>query len=239
MARLEKLGITIELGEKRVAKLRERFPEIELLIELDFAKIPRSLADVDAFIGQGSHVALLSYSTQLKWIQTLTAGVEAISFTDLATRGIVLTNGSGIDAPNLAEHLLGMMLAFARNLPELMRRQQRHEWSQESRQFELADQTLCVIGLGDIGLALAERSYALGMRVTGVRRRDIPCPPFVATVARLETMDSLLAEADHVAICLPLTGHTGTVFNAERLRVLKQGAYLYNIGRGELVNQDR
>jgi len=238
MARLEQLGISIPLGEARVTRIRERYPDLDVVVELDLEKVPDALANVEAFVGRGRHVALLADASRLRWVQTLTAGADAVSFPELEPRGIVLTNGSGIHAINLAEHLLGLMLSFARNLPELMRRQQRHEWSKDGRQFELDGQTLCVVGLGDIGLALAERASALGMRVTGVRRRDLPCPSYVDAVAHLDSMGPLLAEADHVAICLPLTARTGTIIDAEQLRAMKPGAHIYNIGRGELIDQD-
>ena len=207
-------------------------------VETDLSRVGDAFEGIDAFIGRGRHVRLLSNASSLRWVQTLTAGADAVDFTDLERRGIVLTNGSGIHAINLAEHLLVLMLAFARNLPELLRRQERHEWSQQGHQFELHGQSLCIVGLGDIGLALAERAAALGMRVTGVRRRDLPCPEYVAAVARLDTMDELLAEADHVAICLPLTARTGTVFDAGQLRALKRGGFIYNIGRGDLIDQN-
>jgi phosphoglycerate dehydrogenase-like enzyme len=103
--------------------------------------------------------------------------------------------------------------------------------------LELGGQTLCVVGLGDIGQALATRAAALGMRVTGVRRwpRDMPGVERIVTV---EGMEPLLAEADHVALCLPLTARTRELFDAARLGQIKRGAYLYNIGRGELIDQD-
>jgi phosphoglycerate dehydrogenase-like enzyme len=238
MAELRNLGISVGIGAERVEELRRRFPDLAVVVELDLDKVPAALAEVDAFVGRGRHVELLANATRLRWVQTLTAGADAVSFPDLERRGIVMTNGSGIHAPNLAEHLLMLMLAFARNLPRLMRAQQRHEWARDERQFELMGQTLCVVGLGDIGLALAERAAAIGMRVTGVRRRDLPVPPCVSAVARLDDMDPLLSEADHVAICLPLTTRTGAVFDARRLALLKPSAYLYNIGRGEIVDQD-
>ena len=130
------------------------------------------------------------------------------------------------------------MLAFARGLPGLMRAQLIHEWDRTGHQFELDGQRLCVVGLGDIGLALTKRASAMGMRVSGVRRREIPPPAHIETVGSLDTMDALLAEADHVALCLPLTTRTEGLFSAERFALLKPGAYLYNIGRGELVDQD-
>lgn len=238
MAELENLGISIEIGERRVARIREQFPDVNVLVELDLTAVPTTLANVNAFVGRGTHVRLLANASRLRWVQTLTAGADSVSFEDLEARGIVMTNGSGIHAPNVAEHLLGLMLTFARSLPVLMRAQQRHEWLESVRQFELLGQTLCVVGLGDIGLALAERAAGIGMRVTGVRRRDIPVPPYISRVAGLEDMQPLLVEADHIALCLPLTPRTDGLFDAARLATLKPSAYIYNIGRGELIDQD-
>lgn len=238
MAKLETLGISVDLGEGSVERIREHYPELSVRVELDLSKAPSALADVDAFVGRGRHVELLSNASRLRWVQTLTAGSDRVSFPDLLQRGIVLTNGSGIHAPNLAEHIMGLMLAFARGLPVLIRAQTRREWKQDGRQFELQGQTLCVVGLGDIGLALAERASSMGMHVTGVRRRAIAAPDIIEKVAQLEDMDPLLADADHIAICLPLTARTGEVFDARRLALLKPSAYLYNIGRGEIVDQD-
>lgn len=238
MAQLETLGISIPFGESRVARVREQYPDLDILVEMDLKKVPVAFANVDAFVGRGTHVELLADAPRLRWIQTLTAGADGVSFPDLERRGIVMTNGSGIHAPNVAEHILGLMLAFARRFPTLLQNQKRHEWTERVPQFELNTQTLCVVGLGDIGLALAERASAIGMRVTGVRRREAALPPFIEEAASLETMDRLLVEADHIAICLPLTARTGGIFDAARLSSLKHGVYLYNIGRGEIVDQN-
>lgn len=237
MARLETLGISISMGDARVERVREHFPDLNIRVETDLKRVPAALADVDAFVGRGTHVALLADAPHLRWIQTLTAGADGVSFPDLARREIVMTNGSGIHAPNVAEHIIGLMLLFARGIPTLMRNQQRHQWTDSVPQFELNTQTLCVVGLGDIGLALADRASKLGMSVTGVRRRDVACPDYVQEVTSLEKMDSLLTQADHIAICLPLTPRTEGIFSSVRLNALKRGVYLYNIGRGEIVDQ--
>lgn len=232
------LGVTVPIGDSNVQRLQDTFPDITVQVELDLDKAGTALVDVDAFVGRARHVQLLTDSPNLRWVQTLTAGSDRVSFDDLQGRNIVLTNGSGIHATNLAEHQLGLMLAFARGLPTLILSQQRCEWTQAIQQFELDGQTLCVVGLGDIGLALAERAACMGMRVTGVRRRQLGVPDFVSAVASLDDMDSLLAEADHIAICLPLTPRTSGIFDAERLARLKQSAHIYNIGRGEIIDQD-
>lgn len=238
MAELQTLGFSIDIGAERINRLRATYPDLDVRVEVDLAKIPSTLSDADAFVGRGRHVTLLRDAKRLRWVQTLTAGADAVDFDMLEERGIVLTNGSGIHAPNLAEHLLMLMLAFARGLPDLMRAQQRHEWKREGhRSFELAGQTLCIIGLGDIGCALAERAAALGMRITGVRRRILPVPTCVETVGRFDDLDDLLADADHVAICVPLTVKTNQMFDSRRIGMLKPSAYIYNIGRGEVIDQ--
>lgn len=238
MAKLETLGVSVPLGETRIGKIRERFPDLDVIVELDLDRVGESFAGVDAMVGRGSHVKLLPDTASCRWIQTQTAGADGISMLELQERGILFTNGSGIHAPNLGEHLLGLILAFARGLPTLIRRQTRSEWTEQWDTWEIDGQTLCVVGLGDIGLALAEKAAALGMRVTGVRRRDLPVPEFISAVATIDTMNPLIAEADHVALCLPATPRTVNLFDAERLALLKPTAYIYNTGRGELIDQD-
>jgi len=96
---------------------------------------------------------------------------------------------------------------------------------------------LLVVGLGDIGLALAARARAFGMITLGARRRlDQPHPAGFAEIAGVERLPELLPAADHVAICLPLTPRTRGLFDAAMLARLKPGAYLYNVGRGAIVD---
>lgn len=238
MAELRTLGIAVDLGEAQLAQLRERFPDITLKIEQERDAIPGAFEDIDAFVGSTFLVHLLDGAPRLRWIQTTNAGANVLNFADLVPRGVVVTNNSGAQAPNLAEHIMALMYAFARSLPALMRAQQRHEWVRTPGRFELHEQTLCVVGLGDIGLELAKRAAGVGMRVTGVRRRDLPVPEFVERVALMESMDEVIAEADHVAICLPLTERTRYLFDTRRLGQLKRGAYIYNVGRGDIIEQD-
>ena len=238
MARLEVLGITVALDQAHVDRVQQAFPDLTIRVEQDLERAPQVMKDVDAFVGRARHVSLMSDADRLRWVQTLTAGADAIPVEEVTRRGIVLTNGSGIHAPNLAEHILCFMLAFARGFPALLRRQLNHEWNQDLRQFELEGQTLCVVGLGDIGLKLGGKASALGMRVTGVRRRDLPAPAYIERSVVFGDMNPLLAEAEHVAITLPLTEQTRGMFDARRMSLLKPGSFLYNVGRGEIVDQD-
>jgi phosphoglycerate dehydrogenase-like enzyme len=238
MARLETLVLAIELHERYLDVLRARFPDLTLRVCPTRDALLGALGEADAALGWQLDPELVAAAPRLRWAQAVGAGVDGFLFPEFVARGILLTNNSGVHAPNMAEHVLALMLAFARDLPNIIRAGARHEWHHHpERAFELSGQTVCVVGLGDIGQALATRAAALGMRVTGVRRRVGAPPPGVERVASLDAMDALLAEAEHVALCLPLTAATRNVFDAARLARLKPGAYLYNVGRGELVDQ--
>jgi len=236
VARLETLVIAADLGEAWFARLRERVPDLTLVVCRDAAEVAAALPEADGFLGWQLDVAAYRSAAHLGWIQAMTAGVDGFLVPELAERGTLLTNTSGVHVPNAAEHVLALMLGFARGLPALYAAQARQEWRQRTDlQFELSGQTVCVVGLGDIGLALAERARGLGMRVTGVRRQPTPVAG-VERVATSETMAPLLAQADHVALCLPLTPETRGVFDRERIAQIKRGAYLYNVGRGETLD---
>ena len=151
----------------------------------------------------------------------------------------MLTNGSGNHAINIAEHVLALMLAFARQLPALVRAQDERQWRPPKIEtlFELSGQTLAVVGAGALGCAVAARAAAFGMRVLGVRRTpDGTLPPGFASMAALADLDAVLAEADHVVITLPLTAETRGLFSTARLAAMKPGAHLYNVGRGAIVD---
>ena len=206
-------------------------------------------------IGGGAVSAdLLAAAPQLRWIQLPVAGVERMVTPAMLAHGIAITTFSGVTAPNIAEHVLAMMFAFARNLPTLLRQQDRHVWREgetatnpatrgASRTmwppvFELGSQTLGVVGLGAIGDALAQRAHGIGMRVIATRWRPGDPPPHVTRLLTPVALPALLAEADHVALCTPLTAATQGIVGAAELAQMKRTAYLYNTGRGALIDQD-
>lgn len=183
---------------------------------------------------------LLSRAKCLRWLHLRGAGIDRISVPRLLASDVVLTNGSGNHAPNIAEHVLSLMLAFARQLPRMIRQQGRKEWAAPAadRVFELSGQTLAIIGYGSIGQELGWRAKALGMRVIGVKREVAAAPPGLDGMFTLDRLNEVLAQADHVVLALPLTAQTRGLLGAGRLRQLKPGAYFYNVGRGPLVDHD-
>ncbi len=240
MAKLTKLVLTVDLERQYVDRIRTTYPDLEVVVCTDRARLPEVMPGAQALIGWGLSPELLRKLPDLRWFYSGGAGVDGVLFPELVESDIVVTNNSGVHAPHMAEYLLGMMLAFARGLPELMRAQARHEWRGRDglTVYELGRQTLGVVGLGDIGQALAWRANAMGMRVLGSRRHVGDPPRGVDRIYPPEGLDDLLAESDHVAITLPLTDETRGLFGAAEFAKMKSTAFIYNIGRGAIINND-
>jgi len=217
------------------------FPD-QRFIFCESTKIPDQLPEADVLIAWGFTPQDIERAGRLKWVQSISAGVDRIDGIALRERGIPLTNSSGIHTNNIAKHILPLMLSFARRLPTLHDFQRAQTWnSDRGRQgvFEITGQTLLVVGLGKIGEALAKRAKGLEMQVIGTRRRlEIERSSACDEVIPFSALPSRIREADHVAICLPLTRNTTGMFDAAMLAAMKDGAYIYNIGRGSIIDQD-
>jgi phosphoglycerate dehydrogenase-like enzyme len=237
--RLTKLVFGWPPPEGAIDSVRQRFPEVEFVLAPGDAFVA-ALPDAGAAIAWSMTPAEYAAAKRLAWFQSIGAGVERVILPGMAKRGLIVTNTSGMHASNISEHVLSMMFAFARRLPQLVRAQARHEWRDEEtrrRVFELEGQTLMVVGYGEIGQALGRKAHALGMRVIGIRR-NLPEPPDpeLAKQGTFGDLPVLVAEADHVAICLPQTPATVGLFGTELFAKMKPGAFIYNIGRGPIIN---
>ncbi|MDB4945719.1 MAG: D-3-phosphoglycerate dehydrogenase [Labilithrix sp.] len=208
------------------------------------AELAPALAEADVLEGFALTDEELAGAKDLKWISVWAAGVEHI-WEATSKRGILLTNASGVHGPNLAEHALAMMLMFTRQMPRLMRAQLRRAWERgsdgrASGAGELTGETLLIVGLGRIGEELAVRARPFGMKIIGVKR-DPGTRHGDATavdeVVGLDALDDVLPRSKHVVIYLPLTAATKGLFDARRLGLLAPDAYLYNLGRGPIVDE--
>ncbi|MGA7670589.1 MAG: D-2-hydroxyacid dehydrogenase [Nitrolancea sp.] len=240
MPKLTKLVLGFELEQPYVERIRTTYPDVEVVVCTERAKLPEMMDGAQALIGWGLNADLMQNHPELRWFATGGAGVDGVLFPELIESDLILTNNSGVHAPHMAEYLLGMMLGFVRGLPELMRAQTRHEWRGRDglTVYELGRQTLAVVGLGDIGQALAWRANAIGMRVIGSRRHPGEAPRGVERIYAPEALHDMLSEADHVAITLPLTDETRGLFGSAEFAVMKPTSFIYNIGRGAIIDSD-
>ncbi|WP_211315751.1 D-2-hydroxyacid dehydrogenase [Isoalcanivorax indicus] len=179
---------------------------------------------------------ILARVSGVKWIHFLSAGVEKIWDMPFDKEGVLLTKSSGVHGAPMSEFAIGAMLFFAKQFNRFVAQSREHRWERTWLQ-ELTGQRLVVLGLGHIGQALAQRARAFGMTVTGTLRHPRPMEG-VVDVRPQSQAGELLAEADYVAVCLPLTDETRGFVNQGLLAQLKPGAVLVDISRGGVVRGD-
>ncbi len=214
-------------------------PDYTVRVTRDEAVLAGVLPDVEIMAGWTTP-ELIARAPRLRWVHQWAAGAEwVLEHPQAAARDFILTNTAGIHAIPITEHVLGMMLAFARGLHRAIRAQTRRAWSypEKDNLFELAGKTLLLVGVGGIGAHLATVATALGMRVVGVRRNPALSAPGVAQMVGPDRLLALLPEADFVVLTVPLTTETGALFGARELRAMRPTAYLINIGRGAVLQE--
>lgn len=226
-----------------MAQLERAFPGVAFPVCPTAADLHAVIGAADALIGGGLVTRdTVRRAARLRWIQATSAGVNHLPIPEISERQIVLTNFSGVLADPIAEHIVSLMLAFARGLRALFALQDRHRWRADDGSrpatFELTGQTIGIVGLGEIGEALARRAHGLGMRVLATRRRPARMPTYVDQLLPSTGLPELLKAADHVVLCLPLTQETRGVIGAAELALMRRSAYLYNVGRGGLIEQE-
>jgi phosphoglycerate dehydrogenase-like enzyme len=226
-----------DVGEANLARMREAYPQVEFRYCTTAEAFLREVTDVDIVFAKSFPPELLGRAKRLRWVQAGTAGVGHLLSMGLAERDILLTNASGAHGVPIAEMIIAMMLAFATRLHTLLRTQKPDERTRDRvirEKFELDGQTLCVLGLGDIGGTLARKAKGLGMQVLGVRRSRERFPGLDGQYTPGQLL-SALRQADQVALCLPLTAETRHIIAERELRAMKPAAYIYNVGRGPSI----
>ena len=177
--------------------------------------------------------AIRAAGPKLKWVSTIYAGLDAFPLELLRERGVTLTNGVGINAYAVAEYAVLGILAAAKRYDHVVRAQDRHEWPADAPgKIELFKTRALVIGYGAIGRLIGERLAAFGVEVTGVTRsgRDDTITP--------DQWRARLAGFDWVILAAPSTDNTRTMFGAAELAAMKAGAWLVNIARGDMIDDD-
>jgi len=167
----------------------------------------------------------------LRWVHTASAGVDRLMFDELLASDVVVTNSRGVFDTPMAEYVLGLVLAYAKDLPHTVRLQDRGEWRHRETET-VAGSTAVVVGGGPIGEAIAALLRAVGLRVRLVGRTARP------GVHAAEELPGLLGDADYLVLAAPLTDRTRGMVNASSLALLPPRARLINVGRGALVVQD-
>jgi phosphoglycerate dehydrogenase-like enzyme len=217
------------------APLEKHFPCREIVCWSTPEEFSAGLGDaVFLFVLQPPR-GLWAKAHKLQLIQALGAGVDymlpAIGLRD----EVVIANQRGMSAESMSEFGLALVLALLKQLPFFVAAQREHAWRRRLPE-RAAGKTLGILGLGAIGIALAEKAHALGMRVIGTQRTP-KAHPALARVEPQSGTERVLAESDVVVILVPLTEETRGSIGARELARMKPTAYLVNLARGGIVDE--
>lgn len=201
----------------------------------DLARVTITFFSHDAWPERaGDFFGAALHAPNLKWLHTMSAGVDSPVFSTFTERGVRLTTSSGTNSAPIARTVMMYLLALSRDLPGMLRAQDRGEWNWHLWR-ELEGRSIAVVGWGPIGQDVARLADAFGMVPTVVRRAahgDEPYP-----VRPLSDLVQIAADHDVMVVALPLTDDTSGIVSVDVLDALGADGLFVNVGRGELVDQ--
>jgi phosphoglycerate dehydrogenase-like enzyme len=225
-------------------RLRGEFPQLEVVQLNSYENVEQEIAEAEIMFGISLRPEQFLAARKLRWIHSQAAAVHQFLFPELVNSDVILTNARDVHAPVVAEQVIAMMFALARQIPAAVRFQQKHVWGQEamwrgsSRPCELAGATVGLVGLGSIGNNVAKRASSLGMRVLAVREHpEKEKPQYVDEVLHASKLLDLLARSDYVVLTTPVTPETTGMIGTKQLTAMKPDACLINVGRGPLIDE--
>jgi len=203
--------------------LAKALPGADVLLVWDF----RSTALASAW----------SAASSLRWVHAASAGVNHVLTPEVVASDIVVTNSRGVFDEPMAEYVLGLTLALAKDLPTTLSRQRERRWQHRETE-RLGERHVLVAGTGPIGRAIGRKLAAVGMKVTGLGRVARSTDPDLGEVIPMSSLPEVLPDIDYVVLAAPLTEETRGMINAKSLAAMKPTARLINVGRGQLVVQE-
>ncbi len=235
---MKKLLVTeafLQENQDRLRDLAESIQTMTLGPNLDPMTIDLAFFSPDCYPdGAAEFMTAVLKAPRLDWLQTFSAGVDHPVFGTLSERGCRVTTASGASAIPISHAVVMHLLALGRRLPETLHNQREHRWQRlEGRGLD--GTTTVVLGVGPIGLAVAELLPAFGSRVVALRRSvkgDEPCETWPIT-----RLPEALSLADQVVLALPLTPDTNQILDAEAMALMPDDCLLVNVGRGELIDE--
>ena len=227
-----------------VERLRKDFPSDSFTKTESYQELGEALVDAEAAIAFSIHPDQFAKAEKLKWIHSPAAAVHQLMFDALVKSGVTVTNSREVHGRVVAEHALALVLAMAKKIPFAVRSQlqkkwvQTETWEQKPSTKELVDAVVCVIGFGNIGWEFARRAQALGMKVIAVREHPEKGSAGADEVIGHADLKKVLPRADYVVLAAPLTGSTVRLMNEETIGLMKPDAYLINVSRGPLIDDN-
>ena len=226
-------------------RLRREFPDLEFARVASKDGLGQQLTDTTVLFNSSVKPEQFREARQLRWIHSPAAAIHQLLFPELINSDVVVTNARDVHGAVVAEHVIALIFAVAKRIPEDVHNQQKHVWAQEKLwnegkcPREVSGATVGLVGLGSIGRNVAQRAAALGMKVIAVREHPEKAKPeFVEDVLPVSQLNELLARSDYVVLSPPVTPATQGMIGREQLANMKPESCLINVGRGPLIDED-
>lgn len=208
-----------------------------------YDELSRRIGEADVVVVSGMwRNDLIAQAAKLKFIQSISSGMDQYSKEQLAAKGVRLASAAGVNARAVAEHAIALILAVYRRLPEARDNQHARTWrgmigDLGQREDELGGKTLLVVGMGRIGSHLARLAKAFGMKVIGIRRDPAQGNNGADSIHAMGELVKLVPQADIVALACALTPETTGLMNAASFAAMKPSAVFVNVARGKVADE--
>jgi phosphoglycerate dehydrogenase-like enzyme len=219
-------------------RARADFPGLDLYASNDRASTFAHLDDAEVIIGHHFQFDedLLRRAKALRWIQSLTTGTDAILRLAALRAEVTVTSTRGMHGPQMSELVFLQMLALLRNFPRMQRNQSAHHWDRWPQPL-LEGKTVVIVGVGAIAEVLAPRCKAFGMKVFGISNSSRRPAGFDEILPRADLQRGAAA-ADFLVLIVPHSVQTENLIDATVLSCMKPSAYLINVARGGVLDEN-
>ena len=217
-------------------KLAPKFPEITIHAATQEENIKDVIGKINILITFHISDKMIKKASKLQWIQAMTTGVDFITKIPSLKKEVLITSARGIHGPQMSEMAILLMLALSRNFPQFVRNQDKQIWERWPAKL-LYQKKVGILGLGVCGTEIAGKCKTFGMTVYGINRTNREMDSvdhFFDPAGLLEVM----GEVDYFVIVVPSTPETQNLVNAEAIEAMKPTAFLINLGRGAVVDEE-
>ena len=229
--------ILLPINEIQKKLIEGASPNSKYIYKTQTSVDKQTVQQADIIIGNPPAEMLID-SPNLKWLQLNSAGSDAYIKEGILNKGVVLTNATGAYGLAISEHIIGVLLQLFKKLHVYRNNQKLHLWKDEGEVKSIYGARILIVGLGNIGEEFAKRMKAFGAYTIGVRRSNSKKPDCIDELYLMDKIDELLPTVDVVALSLPSTKDTYKMFSMERLKLMKKGAAILNVGRGNVLDTD-
>lgn len=240
-------GCAVWDKETELDKIRAAAPGAQIIYTQTIDELCALTDDVDALFlmpildpeKKEKLVAFCRQAKSLKWVHSLIAGVDSFISTDIGKMDLLITSTKSIQAHPMGDTVIAFVYSWLRNFPMMIRAQEKHQWCAAAglTADEAEGKTIGFVGYGNLGSQIAKKFKALGFRVVCAKRTPVK-DDILDACYTMDQLEQMLPECDFVVLICPLTEQTHHLINEKTLKCMKKNAFLINIARGAVIDDE-